>query len=122
VTTLLILFVSVSVLGILFLNLWPRTPMGRRFFLKAPENDTLAHDPAKQEMEQLRGRFGRTISTLRPAGVTDFDGRRVDTMSEGSLIPAGAWVQCVDVRAGNVIVRQIEAPPDLENMDTETFG
>ncbi len=116
-TALLTLFVSLSVFGVLFFNFWPKTPVGKHFFLKAPENDTLGHDPAHQELQRLRGRFGRTISALRPAGITDFDGRRIDTLSEGNLIAPGQWVQCVDVKAGKVIVRQVDAPPDLENLD-----
>jgi membrane-bound ClpP family serine protease len=121
-TALLMVFVAISVVGILFVNIWPRTPLSRPFFLQAPEDDTIAHHPAYKDLELLKGRFGRTISALRPAGITDFDGRRIDTLSEGSLIAAGQWVQCIDVHAGKVIVRQIEAPPDLENMDTATLG
>src|SRR5262249_31142075 len=118
----LLLFVSLSVLAILFFNFWPLTPFGKRFFLKVPEeSDPLGHDPARQELERLRGRFGRTISALRPSGITEFDGRRVDTMSEGSLIGPGQWVQCIEVKAGKVIVRQVDAPPDLENIDTTAF-
>jgi membrane-bound serine protease (ClpP class) len=120
-TALLTLFVSLSVIGILFFNFWPKTPMGKHLFLHAPEDDALASHPAQQELERLRGRFGRTISALRPAGITDFDGRRVDTLSEGSLIQPGQWVQCVEVKAGKVIVRQVDAPPDLENLDTASL-
>jgi membrane-bound ClpP family serine protease len=54
---------------------------------------------------------------LRPAGITEFDGRRVDTMSDGPLIEAGKWVRCIDVHAGKVIVRQVDAPPAIEDMD-----
>ncbi len=121
-SALLTLFVCLSVFGIVFINFWPKTPMGRRLFLRAPENDTAASHPAHQELEKLCGRFGRTISALRPAGITDFDGRRVDTLSEGSLIPAGQWVQCIAVKAGTVIVRQVNAPPDLENFDPSNLA
>lgn len=121
-TALVTMFVSLTILGILFFNFWPKTPMGKHFFLKAPEDDTLAHHPAHQELERLRGRFGRTISALRPSGITEFDGRRVDTLSEGNLVAPGQWVQCVEVKAGKVIVRQIDAPPDLENMDTASLN
>src|SRR5262245_51435085 len=82
-TTLLVMLISIIIFAALFLNFWPKTPIGKRFFLKVPEEDTLAHDPALKELEGLRGRFGRTISALRPSGITDFDGRRVDTISEG---------------------------------------
>ena len=57
---------------------------------------------------------------LRPSGVTEFDGRRVDTLSEGPLIEAGQWVRCVDVRAGKVIVRPADKP-DLGGLETAVF-
>ena len=31
-------------------------------------------------VRKLRGRYGRTISALRPSGTTEFDGRRIDTL------------------------------------------
>jgi membrane-bound serine protease (ClpP class) len=118
--TLLGTFVIVpAIAGILF-HYWPRTPMGRRFFLNTPEEDaTLASMPVNLELEQLRGRHGRALSALRPAGVVDFDGRRIDTVTEGMMVEAGQLVRCVDVRAGKVVVRPVDKPnPDLlENMD-----
>jgi membrane-bound ClpP family serine protease len=103
----------------LWLFVWPRTPLGRRFFLPVPPpDDTLANSPTNVELEQLRGRFGKTLSALRPSGVALFDGRRVDSMSEGALIGPDQWVQCVEVRNGAVIVRPVQGPPNLENLDT----
>jgi membrane-bound serine protease (ClpP class) len=116
--TLLFVFVVVPLIGTLVLRLWPRTPMGRRFFLAGAEEDaTVASMPVNIELEQLRGRIGRTLSPLRPAGVTEFDGRRVDTLSEGMMVEAGQWVKCIDVRAGKVIVRPIDKP-NLEDLES----
>jgi membrane-bound serine protease (ClpP class) len=120
--TLLGVFVVVpAVVGVLF-HYWPKTPMGRRFFLQAApdEADTLASMPGNLELEDLRGRFGQALSALRPAGVVDFDGRRVDTVTEGMMVEEGQWVRCIDVKSGRVIVRPVDKPPrleDLENLD-----
>jgi membrane-bound serine protease (ClpP class) len=118
--TLIGVFIAIpSVLGILF-HYWPRMPVGRRFFLTGQEEDeTLASMPVNVELEQLRGRFGRTLSPLRPSGVVDFDGRRVDCLTEGMMLDAGETVRCIDVKAGKVIVRAVPRPrlPDLENAD-----
>jgi membrane-bound serine protease (ClpP class) len=74
--------------------------------------------PVNLELEQLRGRYGRALSDLRPSGVCDFDGWRVDTITEGMMVEAGQWVRCVDVRAGKVVVRPADkpTPDDLENV------
>ena len=104
------------------LALWPRTPMGRQFFLtEQPEDATVAALPVNQELEQLKGRIGRTLSALRPAGMVDFDGRRIDTVTEGMMVETGQLVRCIDVRAGRVVVRPIEKP-DLGDLETAIFN
>jgi membrane-bound serine protease (ClpP class) len=118
IVTLIAVFVIIPTVGPLLLHYWPKTALGKRFFLSGPEeDDTLAKMPTNLELEGLRGRYGKTLSSLRPAGVVDFDGRRIDSMSEGVMIDPGQWVRCMDVKAGTVIVRQVDKPPDLGNMD-----
>lgn len=63
------------------------------------------------ELEALKNRTGKTVSTMRPSGTVEFGGRRVDAMTEGVMLDAGVWVRCVEVKGGKVIVREIEAPP-----------
>src|SRR5437763_2637184 len=84
IITLIALFIAVPVLGSAWLHYWPKTAIGKRFFLAGPDEDaTIASMPVNVELEQLRGRHGRTVSALRPAGITEFDGRHVDTITEG---------------------------------------
>jgi membrane-bound serine protease (ClpP class) len=91
--------IGVCVIVPLFFGLalyyWPKTRMGKRLFLTGPEEDH---------------------------GVTDFDGRRVDTITEGIMIEAGQWVRCIDVQAGKVIVRPVDRPPDLADLEPSDFG
>src|SRR4051812_16628515 len=106
-------------MGLAF-HYWPKTPIGKRFFLTAPDEDaTVAALPENIELEQLRGQIGMTLSALRPAGVVDFNGRRVDCITEGSMVAAGQPVRCVEVRTGRVTVRPVEKPSlgNLENAD-----
>jgi membrane-bound serine protease (ClpP class) len=99
---------------------WPKTPMGRRLFQTGSEEDaTIASMPVIAELEMLRGRVGRAVSPLRPSGVADFEGRRIDVLTEGLMVEEGTWVRCIDVKVGKVIVRPIDEPKlsDLENAD-----
>jgi membrane-bound serine protease (ClpP class) len=120
--TLLGVFVALPMFTSVMLHYWPRTPIARRFFLLNPQEDaTLATTPVNQELEQLKGRLGRTLSALRPAGIVDFDGRRVDTITEGMMVDPGQWVRCIDVRAGRVVVRPVDRP-DLGDLETAVFS
>ncbi len=71
------------------------------------------------EIGGLKGRTGKTVSPLRPSGTVEFDGKRVDAMTEGTMLDAGVWVKCVDVKWGQVIVRKIEEPTDVSGIDPE---
>ncbi|HTU21695.1 MAG TPA: NfeD family protein [Gemmataceae bacterium] len=122
IVTAAAVFIALPVTVRLLLYLWPRTPMGRHFFLTEQSEDaTVAALPINQELEQLKGRIGRALSALRPAGMVDFDGRRVDTITEGMMVEAGQMVRCIDVRAGKVVVRPIEKP-DLGGLETAIFN
>jgi membrane-bound serine protease (ClpP class) len=122
VVTLVAVCLLVPLLGRLMLYYWPKTRMGQRFFLHGPDEDaTIASMPVHLELEQLRGRFGRAVSALRPAGVAEFDGRRVDTITEGMMVEPGQWVRCIDVKAGKVIVRAVDKP-DLGDLEKDFLG
>jgi membrane-bound serine protease (ClpP class) len=120
IVTLVIVVVTLPVLGGVLLHYWPRTRIGRKFILAGPPVEA---NPAgtNQGLERLRGRYGKTISALRPAGVTEFDGVRVDTISEGMMIEPGQWVRCIDVQAGHVVVRPAERP-GLGELETAIFN
>ena len=77
---------------------------------------TVGDLPEISELESLRGLAGKTLSPMRPAGIVMFDGRRVDAVSQGPMIAAGEWVQCVDVRAATVVVRRLDRRPDLADL------
>ena len=118
---LIAVFLAVPLVTTVLFHYWPRMPGGRRFFLAGPEEDaTLASEPANVELESLRGRFGRAVSALRPAGIVDFDGRRVDSITEGMLVEPGQMVRCIDVRAGRVLVRPV-AKPNLGDLESADF-
>ncbi len=117
--TLLGVFLGAPILGSLLVRLWPRTPWGRRMVLQgAQEDSTVAQMPVNMELEHYRGQFGRALSSLRPSGVADFDGKRVDVLTEGGPVEAGEMVRCLEVRAGRVIVRRVD-PVDLKTLEDE---
>ncbi len=120
--TLAIEAVILPLLAGLFVYIWPRTPMGRRMMVRSESADetTIASMPANMELAPLRGRLGRVVTLMRPAGAVEFDGRRVDCISEGLMIEPDTWVRCIDVKAGRVIVRPVEKP-NLGDLETASF-
>lgn len=116
--TMLAVFVVVPTAFALALQAWKHSPMSRKMILRSGAEDdaTVATMPVHLELEQLRGRYGRAVSYLRPSGMVDFDGRRVDCITEGMMVEAGTFVRCIDVRAGRVVVRPMD-PPELAGLE-----
>ncbi|WP_439625794.1 NfeD family protein [Gemmata sp.] len=69
------------------------------------------------ELEALKNRTGKTVSPMRPSGTVEFDGRRIDAMTEGVMLDAGVWVRCVAVKGTTVLVRGMDPPADVADID-----
>lgn len=94
----------------------------RRMSLDSALDAGATDAPAAAEVPSLKGRTGKTVSPLRPSGTAEFDGKRVDAMTEGTMLDAGVWVKCMEVKRGQVIVRRMENPPDVSGIEGEAVA
>jgi membrane-bound ClpP family serine protease len=92
------------------LYLWPKTKFAKRIFLRPPDPDEIAVSHPAERLDHLIGELGRAVTPLRPSGLVDFDGRRLEGLSEYGLIAAGSPIRAVRVRSGRLIVRAVAEP------------
>ena len=94
----------------LAVKLYPTSPVGKRVLLQPPTSEAIAGlAPQTAELAQLLGRRGTAATVLRPAGICDFDGLRVDCLSESQVIVRGSPVEVIRVDGAHVYVRLV--PP-----------
>lgn len=62
-------------------------------------------------LPDLVGREGRTLSTLRPAGVAEIGDARVDVVTDSEFLDAGVAVRVIEVEGNRVVVEPVEASP-----------
>ncbi|MEI8195359.1 MAG: NfeD family protein [Phycisphaerae bacterium] len=92
------------------IKLYPNTAVGKKVMLGKPELDPpTGYAPQARALAELVGQRGIAVSTLRPSGLCEIAGQRVDSLSESGLIDAGTPVEVVQVLGMKVIVRQV--PP-----------
>lgn len=60
---------------------------------------------SKSELETLIDKEGVAITNLRPAGIALIDGRKVDVVTEGSMIDKNTPVKVISVEGVKIIVR-----------------
>ena len=58
-------------------------------------------------LSRFQDQTGIAASPLRPAGVAEIAGERVDVVTEGGFIPAGSRIQVIKVEGVRVVVKQI---------------
>lgn len=62
---------------------------------------------AVEELDVFLGKEGTTLTVLRPVGVAEFDGVRLDVSSEGDFIQPGTRVRIASVEGGKMTVRPV---------------
>jgi len=90
------------------LRVWPHTPVARRLILSGPSGIAKAGDLAHHDPKELVGRTGTAKTMLRPSGKMTLDGRPIDCVTEGDLVPAGRKVKILAVEGARVVVRPVE--------------
>jgi membrane-bound ClpP family serine protease len=83
----------------------PWTRFGKQVILAPPvrqRGDAIADTP---ELGKLLGRTGQILTTLRPVGMCDFDGQRVECVAESGFVPKGRMVKVIHVEGTQVTVR-----------------
>jgi membrane-bound ClpP family serine protease len=108
VVTLFAVLVLAPILIYSLIRLWPHTPVARRLILSGPTGIAKAGDLAHYDPKALVGRVGTAKTMLRPSGKMTLDGRQIDCITEGDLVPAGRKVKILSVEGARVVVRPVE--------------
>ena len=96
--------------AVVMLRALPRLPFGRRLVLEQELTAQAGYASAPESDRQWVGKRGTAVSPLRPAGIAEFDGERVDVVSEGVFIDAGQPIDVLRVDGNRIVVRH--APHD----------
>ena len=75
------------------------------YLVLAPELSSASGFTSADTDDTLLGQLGVALTTLRPAGMAEIDGRRVDVVSQSTFVDAGQPVEVVSVRGSRVEVR-----------------
>jgi len=104
-TAVAVLLVTIALLALFVSWVMRRASRGKlphsALFLK--EREELHNDQA--DMQVLVGKKGMTISVLRPAGIGDFDGVRLNVVTEGDFIEKDMPIEIVRVDGSRIVVK-----------------
>ena len=78
-----------------------------KIILKERENNEAGYRSA-EDMQVFLGKEGETTTVCRPTGMAEFDGVKLNVVSDGEFLPAGTRVRIVQVEGSRIVVRVIK--------------
>lgn len=103
VGTLIVEAIAAPVVLAMSFRMLPKTKLGKQLILEAPNNAN-ASAPPPPEVAALLHKTGVALTPLRPSGTVRIDGHKVDVVTRGDLIDAGATVVVLEVSGNRVVV------------------
>ncbi len=83
-----------------------KTTLWNRLILNAGI-DVSSGYTSKPEVNDLLGKRGKALTDLRPSGTAQIEGKRIDVVTQGDYIIAGAKIIVEDVEGSKVVVRKV---------------
>lgn len=103
----LIVAIVLIVAGVMIL---PRTRVAGYMILNTPMTPEGEQWVSDKSDDTLLNQEGEVYTMLRPAGIIMVGDRRVNAVSDGSFIEAGARVRVIEVHGNRVVVERLDEP------------
>jgi membrane-bound serine protease (ClpP class) len=89
-------------------RIFPKTRFGKSVTLTPPERQKGDAIPDTEELKELLGAVGLVMTPLRPVGMCDFSGQRVECVAEGGYVDKDKEVKVINVESTQLTVREIK--------------
>lgn len=92
---------------------FPKTRIGRRMISPGTEWSDEERQAVQEGVGDLLGKTGFARGPLRPAGIAEIEGRRVDVVTRGGLIEAGSPIRVLRLEGNRIVVEAVaDSQPD----------
>ncbi len=72
---------------------------------------------SSEDLSALMGVTGKAVTVLRPAGLAELGGRRLDVVTRGEFLDKDSSVEVVETAGGRIVVRACPDPALPENKE-----
>jgi membrane-bound serine protease (ClpP class) len=97
--------VAALILIFLVIRYLPKSNFFKKFVLSEEEKADAGYT-SRNNLSDLIGAEGTAVTTLRPAGTAEFNGKRVDVVTESEYIENGKPIIVTEVEGMRVVVRE----------------
>lgn len=101
---IVIAVIMIPVLLIISYKALPNTRFGRSVTLTPPAREQGEGIPDRQLLKKLVGKEGVVLTPLRPVGICDFNGNRIQCVAENGFIEKSEKIRVILVEGTRVVV------------------
>ena len=104
---LVAMIISLPMALIFGFNILPQTAIGRKFILTPKVGSSSQRGAAgvtDKNYSDLKGKFGRTVTPLRPSGIAEIEGERYSVVSEGDMIEDDTEIEVLEIVGNSIVV------------------
>jgi len=105
---LVIAAVMIPTVLVVAYKIFPKTRFGRSVTLTPPQRQRGDAIADTDELKELLGAVGTVLTPLRPVGMCDFSGRRLECVAETGYVDKGKEVKVIRVQGTQLTVRVTE--------------
>ncbi len=103
---------SAVTIGGMFYWLWQSGAWDRFILATSLRRDDQLIARESEDRSRVLGQKGVAVTPLRPSGIVEIDGRRIEVRTEGEFIAAGSEVRVVAMDRRQYFVRMANALPE----------
>jgi membrane-bound ClpP family serine protease len=104
----IIAVVMIPTILIIAYRIFPKTRFGKSVTLTPPQREAGDAIADTEKLKELLGAVGLVLTPLRPVGMCDFSGQRVECVAESGYVNKGKKVKVVRVQSTQLTVREVE--------------
>ncbi len=105
-----IIVAMIMIPGALYLTykILPKTRFGKNVTLEPPQRPEGDAVPDTIKLKEMLGEIGIVISPLRPVGICNFSGQRLECVAESGYVDKGKKVKVIRIESTQLTVRLID--------------
>lgn len=100
----ILLILGICFIPIFFIS-WYKI-LSKTFSIKASEK---GYSSAREKLDDLLSAEGVSLTTLRPSGIANIKGNKIDVISEGEMILKDTRIKVIDVSGNRIIVKPVKS-------------
>jgi len=101
---------GVSVIGFfLLIKYIPSTRTWRKFVLSTEQKKELGYTVGTKDLKRLNGKEGIAITPLRPSGIIEVDGKKLNALTRGEYVDSNTKIKIISVEGNKIVVEAVDA-------------